>query len=165
MKRTIIVMLSIMLLAGTLAAAESLNPIHTEDLLYMLEEEKLARDLYAELGDYWNLRVFNNITRSEETHRSRVQELADDYDLDYRVMPAGSFSLPEIQTLYDHLLAEGMKGVREALEVGRSVEVLDIEDLDAALSRNPPEDIRIVLESLRRGSENHLRAFEKQLDR
>lgn len=163
-------MILAILATGTLAAIENgsstgLSEAHIQDLTYLMEEEKLARDLYAELGEYWNLRVFNNITGSEETHRSRVEELAIEYDLEYQVLPPGEFTDPELQQLYRELLAKGLKSVTDALEVGRSVEVLDIEDLDSMLERNPPEDVTLVYQRLRSGSEKHLAAFERQLDR
>lgn len=48
--------------AGTLQAAELAS------LLYLWEEEKLARDVYLKLGSVHSLPVFSNIARSEQTH-------------------------------------------------------------------------------------------------
>ena len=35
-----------------------------EDVMYMLEEEKLARDVYLTLGEKWDSQVFQNIAAS-----------------------------------------------------------------------------------------------------
>jgi len=39
-----------------------------KDLTFMREEEKLAQDVYTFLASKWNLRIFSNIARSEQTH-------------------------------------------------------------------------------------------------
>ena len=165
MTRTIIIVLLAALAASSVFAAESLTNDQAEDILYLLEEEKMARDLYTALGEQWNLRVFANISSSEDRHMSRVADLADSYGLEYRILPPGEYVLPEIRDLYASLLDQGMASSRAALEVGRSVEILDIADLDSMIDLDPPGDVAAVLESLRRGSENHLQAFERQLGR
>ena len=43
---------------------EDLSPAEQEGLLFMREEEKLARDVYITLYEKWNLRIFNNISQS-----------------------------------------------------------------------------------------------------
>ncbi len=46
----------------------------------MVEEEKLARDVYAlAMGSYPDARVFTNINRAETTHMSEVQVLLERY--------------------------------------------------------------------------------------
>jgi hypothetical protein len=49
------------------------------------------------------------------------------------------------------------------LRIGALVENLDIHDLTGALSRTDNSDIKLVYENLYRGSENHIRAFTRQL--
>ncbi|MDF1567111.1 MAG: DUF2202 domain-containing protein [Spirochaetaceae bacterium] len=165
MKRTSIVILISVLLTVALSAGEGITESQEEGLLYMLEEEKLARDVYTVLGENWNIRVFSNIASSEEEHRSRVQYLADKYRLDYTILPPGDFVDPDLQSLYDQLTAQGLSSLTQAFEVGKAIEVLDIQDLDAMIAQDFPEDIEVVLKALRRGSENHLAAFERQLNR
>ena len=41
----------------------------------MAEEEKLAGDVYSALNEVWNLRVFDNIGRAEQTHQAAVEML------------------------------------------------------------------------------------------
>ena len=42
----------------------------------MREEEKVARDVYLSLNDTWNLRIFKNITSSEQTHMNAIKKSA-----------------------------------------------------------------------------------------
>ena len=152
------------------AAADSSIPAveltqdEIEGLLWMREEEQLAHDVYIALGDEWGLRIFDNISASETSHVERVVGLLDRYGIDDPMadQPAGTFTIPEIQTLYDTSVADGSESLVRALEVGALIEELDIVDLrDRATDI---ADIAAVYDLLERGSHNHLRAFTRQLD-
>lgn len=135
-----------------------------EGLLFMIEEEKMARDVYEYLYAKWEVRIFDNISRSEQQHMDAVKTLLDKYDLPSpaTLETRGSFENAQLQALYDTLIASGEISVVEALEVGKLIEETDIEDLQA-LIEEVPEDIADVYESLLNGSYNHLGAFENQL--
>ncbi len=162
MKRLLIISFLIFFGVMILPAAE-LSQDEISGLHYMFEEEKLAGDIYKALDDIWNLRVFANISRAEDRHMSWVRDLSADYGLEFSEMPRGEFSIPALQSLYDDLLEKGSLSIKDAMEVGRLVEITDIEDLDRILLGNPPDDYKVVFENLRRGSEQHLNAFNRQL--
>jgi len=145
--------------AGELTAAEM------EDLLYMAEEEKLAGDVYSALNDKWNLRVFDNIIRAERTHEAAVKTLLDRYSLPDPGLGEGEFSNETLQGLYDDLVAQGSASPEQALMVGAAIEEIDILDLDDSMTGTGREDILLVYANLKRGSENHLRAFVNNLER
>jgi hypothetical protein len=132
-------------------------------LVWMREEEKLARDVYLALFDLWGTRIFSNIASSEDTHMEAVAELIDRYGLVDPVgdNPIGVFTDPALQGLYDDLVARGGESPAAALEVGAFIEELDIDDLrDRATDT---ADIDLVYANLEKGSRNHLRAFTKTL--
>ena len=52
-----------------------------DGLLFMIEEEKLAGDVYSALDEMWDMRVFENIGRAELTHQAAVKRLLDRYSL------------------------------------------------------------------------------------
>lgn len=155
----------LILSAATLMPAAELSESRREDLYFLFEEEKMARDVYTVLEEIWNLRIFANIAEAETQHMNRILELGSDYGMIFTESPAGEFSDPLLQQMYDDLILQGSSSARDALEVGRLVEITDIKDIDIMLADNPAEDSRLVLENLRRGSENHLSAFNRQLDR
>lgn len=150
-------------LAG--GSSDVLSDAEKEDLLYMAEEEKLAGDVYSALNEKWNLRVFDNIIRAERTHESAVKTLLARYSLSDPTKGLGEFSNESLQRLYDDLVAQGSASVEKALMVGASVEEIDILDLDRSMAKTDREDILLVYNNLRRGSENHLRAFVNSLER
>jgi len=132
-------------------------------LLQMREEEKLAHDVYVALYDEWQLRPFSNISAAEQTHSDAVKLLLDRYGLDDPAAghAAGVFSDPDLQSLYDSLVEQGMESLVAALTVGATIEDLDIADLQSLATTAP--DIQLVYDNLEKGSRNHLRAFTKQL--
>jgi hypothetical protein len=134
-------------------------------LLFMREEEKLARDLYNAFAEQWDLPIFSNIARSEQRHMDSVARLLTRYGLDDPTAGKGpgEFSDPALQALYDDLLAQGSVSVEAALAVGVLVEETDIADLDERLAMTTQPDITRVYTNLRRGSTYHLAAFQQQL--
>ena len=139
----------------------------TDRLLFLIEEEKLAHDVYEKLNDLWGAQVFGNILKSEQTHQSRVLTLLQARNIaDPRTGTVGTFTNTDLQKLYDDLMLKGAKSAQDAYEVGVAIEEKDIADITNILSDTTGEtDVVAALEDLRKGSENHLRAFNRQLDR
>jgi len=138
----------------------------SDELLYLIEEEKLAHDVYLTLYDLYGARTFNNIQNSETRHQESVLSLLKARGIaDPRSSQVGVFHDPDLQVLYDTLIARGRASLSEAYAVGVLIEKTDIADIDKTLSNLDPAqtDIKTVLDSLRRGSENHLRAFSSKV--
>jgi len=144
-----------------------LSDAEIEGLLYMREEEKLARDVYLTLYEKWGMRIFQNISGSEQTHMDAVKTLLDRYDLEDPAAgtDVGVFTNPTLQELYDQLVDEGSQSLADALRVGAAIEEIDILDLEERIAQTDNSDIQLVYENLMRGSRNHLRAFVSILER
>ena len=146
-------------------ASTTLTDSEKEDLLYMREEEKLARDAYITLYEKWGIPIFNNISNSEQTHTDSIKVLIDRYNLtDSALNEVGKFTNQELQSLYDALILKGSVSLEEALVVGASIEEIDILDLEDAIGNTNKEDIQTVYGNLMKGSRNHLRSFVKNMD-
>lgn len=144
---------------------ESLSDTERADLVFMREEEKLARDVYQTLYEKWNIQIFTNIAHSEQTHTETVRSLLEKYNVTDPVTDdsVGVFQNEKLQRLYDDLVSRGTTSEVEALKVGALIEELDIKDLQEALAKNDNVDIKFAYENLMRASRNHLRSFTKQL--
>lgn len=162
-----------------------LEPLSGEEkssLIFMWNEEKLAKDLYYTLAqnysEYNVSQTFSNIAeRSETIHQEAVEILLDKYKISIDEIPydenrdlnseypPGVFSLPEIQNLYDQLLNQGMISIEDALKVGCIVEVTDVNDLNEKIANADNPDIIKAFEFLRQGSYNHYWAFDRALKR
>lgn len=147
--------------------SQGISAAEREDLLYVREEEKLARDVYQTLHEQWNLPIFSNIAQSEQTHTEAVRQLLSKYGIADPVTDdtVGVFQNAELAALYTALVAEGMSSIENALTVGAKIEDLDIADLEARSAHTDNEDITLVFGNLTRGSRNHLRSFTSQLSR
>lgn len=169
MKKTLIGVITAILVSWTLTASTPINPeLSPEEkagLQQMREEEKLAHDVYITLNEKWQLPVFKNIAESEKRHMDAIAGLLEDYNLDDSAKNnLGQFTNPEIQKLYDNLVAEGSESLINALKVGASIEDLDIADLDKLLDETKQEDISFVYQNLNNGSHRHLRSFTTLLE-
>jgi len=138
-----------------------------KELLYMVEEEKLARDVYDYLYELWGSRVFGNIVKSEQRHMDAMKSLADEYELETPVTldVRGEFENEELQALYNTLIEKGKQSLIDALEVGVTIEETDIADLERILEEDTPKDFAKKYQNLLKGSYNHLKAFNNQLGR
>ena len=132
-----------------------------EDLKYMWEEEKLARDVYITLS--YQGRVFQNISKSEQSHMDAVAALIKKYGIaSVGINNVGIFSTDTFQSLYNELVARGHSSAREATYVGIEIEDLDIFDLQNKMN-GAPEDFRLVFQKLLDASYKHKSAFERQI--
>ncbi|HGY56087.1 MAG TPA: DUF2202 domain-containing protein [Caldithrix abyssi] len=147
---------------------EEISQAESDGMVYMREEEKLARDVYKTLYTHWNIRVFNNIPRSEQQHMDAIKLLLDRYQLEDPVGndSLGVFKNETLQELYNTLTTQGSVSLVEALKVGALIEEIDILDLQRELDDDVDnQDITFVYENLMKGSRNHLRAFVRNLSR
>lgn len=144
----------------------ALSDAEIEGLLYMREEEKLARDVYRTLYDEWGLRTFENVADSEVRHVDAMLDLLDSYGIeDPSPDEPGTFAIEELQALYDDLVARGRRSAVEALRVGGLIEEVDIRDIAAKIEVTDESRIERVYGNLLAGSENHLVAFVSALER
>jgi hypothetical protein len=131
-------------------------------LVFMYQEEKVARDVYNTMYVKWGSKVFANIAKSEQSHMDAVKAILVKYSLEVPSDVAGTFELEELQTLYTTLIGMGNVSSNEAMKVGVLVEETDIADLIERMV-DAPDDIEIVYQNLLNGSYNHLNAFSKQV--
>jgi len=149
---------------GSIISSGNLTPEEAQDLLFMKEEEKLARDVYTALATKWGVPVFSNIASSEQQHMDAISALINTSEMtDTTSSQTGIFTNQELQKLYADLVAKGSLSPDDAYEVGRTIEQKDIADLQEALTRTENESIETVYRSLINGSENHLQAFSGRM--
>jgi len=139
--------------------ASDLSEEEAAALLFMREEEKLARDVYNALYAVWGQQTFSNIASSEQMHMDEIKVLLDRYGLSDPALDAGKFTNPELQALYDQLVAQGSASLADALKVGAAIEEIDIRDLQTRMSQTDNADIQQAYTNLMNGSYSHLKAF------
>jgi hypothetical protein len=152
-------------------------------LIYMRQEEKLARDVYLTLGTkYPELAVFANIAVSEQQHTDAMLDKLEQFEVPDPVTDdtVGVFTGvefgPYFTATYLKLVAMGNTSSLNALYVGALIEELDMHDIvecpviivetDNGIGEGECgmeyTEVRALVQSfgnLLDGSKNHLRAF------
>jgi len=156
------------IIGGTQASAENttLQPAQEETLVFIYQEEKMARDVYTALNERWDMQIFSNIQRSEQRHMDAVRSLLETYNIPVPIIEdkPGIFEDSSIQELYDILVEQGSVSKEAALEVGVFIEETDIVDIEAHKD-NATTEMQKVFDNLLRGSRNHLQAFTRTLEK
>ncbi len=152
---------------AAVSRAVSVAPLSAEDaadLIWMREEEKVARDVYLTLYKTWNKPVFKRIAASEQRHFDALGAKIAQYGLaDPALATIGQFTHPALQTMYTQLVATGNTSYIAALTVGATIEDVDIADLLAAIEATENSALDRTYQNLLDGSKNHLRAFVELL--
>lgn len=144
---------------------DTLSQQEEDDLLFLREEEKLARDVYLFSYDKYGAAIFNNIARSEQQHMDQLLTLINNYNLnDPASSERGVFNNQILQDLYNDLTAQSSNSLVDALTIGATVEDLDIKDIDEFEDRTDKLDILNAYDELKCGSRNHLRSYINQLE-
>lgn len=143
--------------------ASDLNADETAALLYMREEEKLARDVYNTLYTTWGQSTFQNIAASEQKHMDEIKLLLDRYNLTDPALAPGQFTDASLQALYTQLTSQGSLSLGDALKVGAAIEEIDIRDLQTRIALIDNADLQQVFNNLKNGSYSHLQAFTSAL--
>ena len=151
--------------ASVAAAAGPLDTTERATLLSMREEEKLAHDVYVALAAKTGEQAFLKIAAAEERHGAALERMLTLYGIadptdGYAV---GKFPTAATQKLYDDLVAKGSASRAAAIQVGNSIEKMDIADLKAAIAQTDEAALDRVYGSLLAGSQRHLQAFERNL--
>jgi hypothetical protein len=143
--------------------ASDLSADEAAAMLFMREEEKLARDVYNTLSTTWGQPTFSNIASSEQAHMDEIKVLLDRYALTGPALAPGQFTNPDLQALYTQLVAQGSLSIGDALKVGAAIEEIDIRDLQTRMAQTDNVDVQQVYTNLMNGSYNHLQAFTSVL--
>lgn len=136
-------------------------------LFYLLEEEKLAYDIYSEMYKKYNHKVFENIMKAEKVHQEHILNLLKTMDIDadqYYENP-GEFTNKNLQDLYNDFILTGNYSLSDAFRAGAMIEETDIKDLRDNFSKTNDATIKALYECLDNASQNHLRAFVRNLKR
>lgn len=170
MKTRYVSALTAIALSGALAiapAAPAATPKVTAalkaQLIYIVQEEKLARDVYAALAVTSGINKFANITKSEQTHMDQLKVILKTYAIKDPTLnlKAGIFVDKKLTALYKTLMTKAVLSSADALAVGVLIEQTDIKDINAMAKNVTQADIKLTLANLLKGSENHLAAFSR----
>ncbi len=129
-------------------------------LINQYGEEKMARDVYLYAYEKYGTPVFKNIANSEQQHMNAIKALLDRYG----IIPPTDYA--KDTELAAQLKAKIDEGLEQALNVGVTVEEVDIKDiaeLAKQAAENNAQDLLAVYTNIAGASFNHLKGFLKSL--
>ena len=144
---------------------QQLTAQEQESLLYIREEEKLARDVYLTLYEFFEANIFNNIASAEQKHMDSMKDLLTRFALKDPVLDdsIGAFTNPVFSEYYESKTGK-VRTIKDAILTGILIEETDIMDIQKNIVLTDNPDIQNIYENLLRGSRNHLRAFVSKLE-
>lgn len=167
MKKIVFVMFGLSILFSNCSNDENLTPlteVEKNDLLFLREEEKLARDIYIYAYNKYQNTVFNSISQSEQKHMDNVLSILNQYSIsDPASTQLGVFNNAALQSLYSQLKSQVDISAPESLKVGATIEELDINDIDDFIANTSNSKVLNMYDKLNCGSKNHIRSFTDQL--
>ncbi len=165
MKTILTFLITFVLIINTNVIYSQYSEQEKADLLFTLQEEKVAYDFYTEMYNKYNQKVFGNIMEAEKTHQQHVLSILNSLNIDAGEVGStpGEFSNPEIADQYKMLSEIGSYSFTDALRAAAKYEEQDINDLKTFQSRAENEQIITLYECLQKATGNHLRAFVKNL--
>jgi hypothetical protein len=148
---------------GLLALASIARAAGPADLIRLYEEEILAHELYVTLGRiHPEVMPLQNIPHSEMRHREAMAAVLKAHGIELPKPADGRrFASEGLDETFAKWLAEGVKSAADACRVGVRLEDHDIADLRKAQADFPQHTE--VLGQLEAASNNHLRAFHRNL--
>lgn len=148
---------------GITAASGTLTADEKSALAAMAGEEKLAHDVYVTLAaKYPNLYQFSRIANAESMHLNAIRTLLARYGIADPTagLAVGAFTSTARTQQFTDLVAKAVDPA-SALQVGVTIEKLDITDLASLLKTVTAPDVKQVLTMLDRASDMHLAAFQR----
>lgn len=147
----------------TTVTPASPTSLAASELVFAIEEERMAHDVYAAAAARWDLRVFENIVRSEAQHAAALERLAAASGIDVPEAVTGIYHTADLQQLHDSLLNLVNESETAALRAGALLEETDIADLRRATATATDPGTLAVLSNLEGASNRHLSAFVQNL--
>lgn len=163
MKTLSVILATILFIVYTNFSYSQYTDEEKNGLLFTLQEEKAAFDFYKEMFAKYNEKVFENTMSAEQIHKEHVLSLLNVLGINANEESAGEFSIKDVKNLYDEMMTLGKYSLLDALRAAARYEEKDISDLKNFYSKAENEKIKDLYQCLEKASQNHLRAFVKNL--
>ncbi len=145
---------------------ETLSPREIDDMNYLIENEKLLRDYFNVMYNKYNLSLFQNVAKSEQSHLNFLAVKFLRYDLKNPTeeKPAGEYVNPELQQTYDIMIAKGETNIYAALLAGSSKVKEDVEDIPLMIDQfEGNADIVLIFSNILIESQKNREVLEQEL--
>ena len=138
---------------GAVGALADQNLSIADMLMYAVQDEFLARGEYLAIIEKFGSKTpYANIVRSEETHLDFLRKVYQSYGIQFPSDTSG-----------EHIIIP--ETLLQAAKTGVQAEIDNIAMYEKFLTYDLPQNVSDVFTALKKGSDSHLLAFQKQVDR
>lgn len=167
-----IFILYLLIFAAFAINAQSLIGNHLKSkesiVLYLLEQEKLAHDVYRTLDTMWVTDIFNRVANEEYQHVSKLSAVAAEFMINvpnhFNEYPIGQFIDTKLRRLYGELMHAANFSLEDAYRACATLEERKIVDLKMALKEPNFELENLTYKALLVGSEDNFKVFVRALN-
>lgn len=130
-------------------------------VVWMYDQEKLARDLNLKFSQRWGERIFANIAESEQRHMDELAVMIVHYDLSALIETdeIGVFGDDRHSEAFSELSSRGEQSLLEALRATAYLEEWDIKELNGDIESIAEQPLLDTFSRVLAGASNHLRVF------
>lgn len=148
------------------APSGSLSATEASDLGHVRAVEKAGEDAYRQFaGRYGSLPVFANLAASQATQSAAVTAMMARFRVPdpLQTAPAGQFSDPAVQRMYNSAIDSGQSSAQNALSAMADFERKTLTDLRRVRSGTAQPDLQRMYSNLEDAANRHIDACTKAL--
>lgn len=163
MKKILLILFIILL--TPLFSDEHLSNEEKESVKYVVESEKLSRDMYLKLYEIWELEIFNASHKIDITHFNAIKLFAINEKIveeGFNGKP-GVYSSPYFNRLYKDFSETANKSFYDALYVAATMEEMAIFDIMEYEVNTKNKELAKLLLDLKYGAMGNLRKLNKEI--
>lgn len=137
-----------------------------DSLFLIVEQKKLAHDVFITLSEHWQKRHLKLLVRVESLHLRAIKRRLKNHDLNSILgNSTGIFNSSKLQKLYWELVNRGQNSVLDAFHVSAFLKEMDIVNLQSVIDASKNTRITNFSQRLMNNSKKHLRILIKQIER
>lgn len=160
-----LVLISFIIVATTLNSQITISAEESKQVIQILEQRKMARDLYYKLYKTWHSDTFKRLSDSEQIYLNSLKKLTTKLNI---IDPTiddtkGVFSSDYITKLYIDFSKIGLSSDYEAFRIAATVQDLMINDINQLLNSSSDKSIIDAMNNTKQGSISHLRACNREI--
>ncbi|MCB0645205.1 MAG: DUF2202 domain-containing protein [Saprospiraceae bacterium] len=127
-------------------------------LVQIFEQEKMARDVYTQIGEKFGIKILKNAAIGKQKQMSQILDLLALNQANIAFDDAqGVFRNAELTEHYNAFLAEGLGSLNNAFRVGAKMEDYNIYQIDKVLSSTTNDKLVLLFSKLSCSSGNELK--------
>lgn len=151
---------------GSATPGRTLASADVAGLLTVRAEDKAGEDAYRMFANRYGRPVFANLAASQVSQAQTITMMMSRFGVSDPTSgaPAGSFTDPTAQRMYDTMMAAGSASADQALKAMAAFEREHAADLQRLQSQTSQPDLRQMYATMMRASASHLDACNQAMD-